>query len=53
MAKSSVYRAKRGTLVSVFSSLTLMVAMGSQPDLWLAGEPAHLALQVGQQKIYS
>ena len=29
-------------LVSVFSSVTLVLAMGSQPDLWLAVEPAHL-----------
>ncbi len=29
-------------LVSVLGSVTLVVAMSSQPDLWLAVEPAHL-----------
>jgi hypothetical protein len=29
-------------LVIVFSSVTLVLAMGSQPDLWLAVEPPEL-----------
>ena len=32
----------RGILVNVLGSVTAVVAMSSQPDLWLAVEPAHL-----------
>ena len=42
MGVSLLQGTTRGILVNVLGSATAVVAMSSQPDLWLAVEPAHL-----------